>query len=91
MQEKLPKGKEIDEGENERTGSPAPSGTSSSKIKLPYALSFNDSLLVLASIYTHSTSTTRVRIGVTQALTAFIMDSDSALMESKVNDIAVVF
>lgn len=91
VQEKLPKGKEIDEGENERTGSPAPSGTSSSKIKLPYALSFNDSLLVLASIYTHSTSTTRVRIGVTQALTAFIMDSDSALMESKVNDIAVVF
>lgn len=84
------KSKEADEDENEHSTTSAPSG-SSSKIKLPFALSFKDTLLSLISIYTHATSTTRVRVGVIQTLAMFIMDSDPQLMETKAVEISELF
>lgn len=90
VQEKPSKSKEADEDENEHSTTSAPSG-SSSKVKLPFALSFKDTLLSLLSIYTHATSTTRVRVGVIQTLAMFIMDSDPQLMETKAVEISELF
>lgn len=79
--EKPSKNIEADENEPGRTSSPAPNA-SSSKVKLPFALSFTDGLLALASLYTHSTSTAKVRVGITQTFALFIMEADPLTMEA---------
>lgn len=86
-----PTKQETEEGEDEAASSPAPSGSSSSKTKLPFALSFRDAILAFVSLYTHATATTRVRVGVIQALGIFIMDSDSKLIETRGAEISKIF
>lgn len=86
--EKYSKAIEVDESEPNRTSSPAPNASGSSKVKLPFALSFRDGVLALASIYTSSTATTRVRVGVTQTLAIFIMNCDTQTTEANFFEIS---
>lgn len=60
------------------------------KHKLHFLLSLRETLLSLASIYTHESATTRVRVGVTQILAMFIMDAHPLLMKHKANEISKI-
>ncbi|ANB15018.1 Laa1p [Sugiyamaella lignohabitans] len=72
----------------QKTASPAPSagsGPAKTKQAVYYSLPFDDSLALLASIYTStsSTTTTRTKVGVVQTLAYLFMNTPSTVIETK--------
>lgn len=89
ISEKTAKSKDFEETEGEHGSSQnQDSSGSHSKVKAPFTLSFTDALSALASIYTHASSSTRTRVGVTQTFALFIMASDPQFIESKFPEIS---
>lgn len=77
-----PTSKKADDGEDAR---PSPAQTKSKQI---YALSFTNTLKFFHATYIHASSTTRVRVGLTQTLAHFLKLNDISIIEARFFEIA---